>query len=295
VTWCDEILAGKDLASAEGYKSALEVAKKLSVDDLRRAWRAVNLTRYVEQTDGTRFFAYYFDALGKNEPDRACDFILASVADEPDDEQVALIGAHKFLGQLLLNQGAIAQTRLAPAATSSDRLRWLLGSAHWLIKSGLEPKVTEVMLTLADRDAWDAWCEENREIVGDISSLDTAELALLWIDANSRSPIERERDDLHASIFDLCFDLARSDSHRALDLALAVLARTEDTRLLALLAAGLLEDLVLGESDDILTRIEAEAARDPRFRRLLTGVWLTRASAAATARIEKARAGAMPL
>jgi hypothetical protein len=47
-------------------------------------------------------------------------------------------------------------------------------------------------------------------------------------------------------------------------------------------------------NDLILARIEVEAARDPRFRSLLGGVWLRRASAATTARIEKARADAMP-
>jgi hypothetical protein len=288
-------LAGADLASVEGHRQASEVAKKLSIDDLRRAWRVVNLTRYVEQTEGTRFFASYFGGLGQNEPDRACDFISASLVNEPDDEQVALIGAGNLLGQLLLHHGAVAQTRLVPVATNSARMRWLLGSAYWLIESGLDPEIAEIMSPLADRAAWEAWREENREGVVDLASLDTAELASLWIDANSRSPIERERDDLHTAIFDFCFELARSDLDRALDLTLAVLARTEERRLLGLLAAGLLEDLVLSEDDDVLTRIEAEAARDPRFRSLLGGVWLRRASAATAARIEKARAGAMPL
>jgi hypothetical protein len=293
VTWCDEILGGVKPTTATSYEDALQIARNLSLDDLRCAWRVVNLTRYAEQTEGTRFFATYFDALGQTEPERACDFILASVADEPDDEQVAMIGVGKLLGQLLLNHGAIAASRLAPIAKTSGRARWLLGSAYWLIKSGLDPEIAGVLLPLADQAVWEAWQEENRTSVGDLASLDVADLASLWIDANGRSPIERERDDLHASVFDLCFDLARSDPDRGLDLALAVLALTDEKRLLSLLAAGLLEDLVMRESDDVLARIEAEAARDQKFRDLLGGVWLSRASAATAARIEKARA-AMP-
>ena len=294
MTWCDEKLGGAEPTTAEGYESALEIARHLSIDDLRRAWRAVNVTRYIERTGATHVFARYFDALAQNEPDRACDFILASVADEDDDEQVALIGAHKLLGQLLLNHGAIAQARLAPIAEVSVRMRWLLGSSYWLIKSGLDLETAGVLLPLADQAAWETWREENCKSAGDLASLDVETLALLWIEANRRSPIERERDDLHASMVDLCFDLAREDRMRAFDLTRAVLARTEVEPLLALLAAGLLEDLVVGGDEAVLRAIEAEAARDPRFRHLLSGVWLNRANPAVAARIERARAGAMP-
>jgi hypothetical protein len=227
VTWRDEILSGAEPATPEGYENALQIARNLSIDDLRRAWRILNLTRYAEQTGGTGFFASYFDGLGQNEPARACDFILASVADEPDDEQVALIGAGKLLAQLLLNHSAIAQARLAPAAEASGRMRWLLGSAYWLIKSGLDSEIASVLLPLADRDAWETW-QENRRDVGDLASFEAAELAPLWIETNGRSPVERARDELHASIFDLCWELARSEPDRALDLTLAILARTEE-------------------------------------------------------------------
>ena len=294
MTWCDEALGGAaEPFSAADYDKARQIARTMPMDDLRRAWRVVNHTRYAEQTSGTRFFASYFDALGQNEPGRACDFILAIVAAEPDDEQVALIGHGKLIGQLFLKHGALAQARLAPVAENSDRMRWLLGSAHWLIKSGLDPALSAVLLPLADRDAWGAWREAS-SITVDIASLSVGEFASLWIEANSRSPIERERDNLHSAIFNLCFDLAREDRMRAFELTRAVLDGTEVKPLLALLAAGLLEDLVVGGDETVLQAIEAEAAHNQRFKTVLCGVSLRRASPATASRIERACADAMP-
>ncbi len=256
----------------------------------------VSYTRYPQGTDGTRLFCSYFDGLGENDPDRACDFILASVADERDEELVASIGDGKMLGQLLLRHGALTQSRLTPAAAVSPRLRWLLGSAHGLIRGGLldQPNVQATMLPLADRVAWDTWLKENRKVVEDVESASLNELTAMWIEANARSPVERRRDDLHRTMFELCRHLASDNRMQGLEFVRCVLAQTDDWRLLGLLAAGLLEDLVCGEDEAVLTRVEADAARDPRFRRLLSGVWYQGVSPASAARIDKARDGAMP-
>jgi hypothetical protein len=234
--------------------------------------------------------------LGENDPDRACDFIHASVADERDEELVALIGDGKMLGQLLLSHGALTQSRLAPAAAVSPRLRWLLGSAYWLIKGGLldQPNVQAAMLPLADRVAWDTWLKENRKVVEDVESASLNELAAMWIEANARSPVERSRDDLHRTMFELCRHLASNNRMQGLEFVRRVLAQTDDWWLLGSLAAGLLEDLVCSEDEAVLIHVEADAARDPRFRRLLSGVWYQSVSPASAARIDKARDGAMP-
>ncbi|MGO8801102.1 MAG: DUF6869 domain-containing protein [Roseiarcus sp.] len=297
MNWCDEILGLRGEAfSKEGYARAMAVAKSLSIADLRQAWRVVSYTRRPEGTDGTRLFCSYFDGLGENDPDRACDFIQASVADERDEELVALIGDGKMLGQLLLRHGALTQSRLAPAAAASPRLRWLLGSAHSLIRGGLldQPNVQATMLPLADRVAWDTWLEENRKVVEDFESASLNELAAMWIEANARSPVERSRDDLHRTMFELCRHLASNNRMQGLEFVRRVLAQTDDWWLLGSLAAGLLEDLVCSEDEAVLTRVEADAARDPRFRRLLSGVWYESVSPASAARIDKARGGAVP-
>jgi len=62
------------------------------------------------------------------------------------------------------------------------------------------------------------------------------------------------------------------------DLALAYLslsmAETDDRKWLGYMAAGPLENLLSDPSEATLTRILAEARRTPRFRWLLSGVWL---------------------
>jgi hypothetical protein len=294
VTWCDEALTEtKDLNSAEGHAKARQIAKSLSIDDLLQAWRVVNVTRYVEWTDSIHFFHVYFGGLGQNEPARACDFILSSVANEPDDEQVALIGSGKLLGQLLFNHGVLATSRLKPAAQSSARMRWLLGSAYWLIQSAAGRDVQTALAPLVDRAAWAAW-RERASVEIDLSSESVEKIAALWIEANRRSEIERARDDLHKVMFNLCFDLSRRDRKRGLALTLAVLARTDEKPLLSLLAAGLLENLVCSNDQTILQMVEAEAGRDASFRRLLSSVWLDRASPATASRVLQARGDAAP-
>ena len=54
---------------------------------------------------------------------------------------------------------------------------------------------------------------------------------------------------------------------------LAVLARKPPGEVLAVLAAGPLEDLIGRHGSEFIVRIETEARRSPEFRHLLSGVW----------------------
>jgi hypothetical protein len=56
-------------------------------------------------------------------------------------------------------------------------------------------------------------------------------------------------------------------------LALAM-GRYDDRDFLGVMAAGLLEDLLRDPTPDLLDRIIAEARKTPRFRWMLSGVWL---------------------
>lgn len=74
-------------------------------------------------------------------------------------------------------------------------------------------------------------------------------------------------------VWQACDWLGVNDPEGLWRLVLAVLDRTDSPRVLGALAAGELEDLIEYHGPAFIERIEHEAARDPRFRRLLCGVW----------------------
>ena len=82
-------------------------------------------------------------------------------------------------------------------------------------------------------------------------------------------PDQRDYDLVHHTIRD-------GPPERAWALVIAVLRLTPDDRSMHL-AAGPLEDLVKCQGAALVDRIEAEAARDERFRRALGGIWLSEA------------------
>ena len=67
-------------------------------------------------------------------------------------------------------------------------------------------------------------------------------------------------------------DLVRRDPEAGWALILELTVGAADDRLLANVAAGPLEDLLVGDSDRFIESVELEARRDPKFRRCLTGV-----------------------
>jgi hypothetical protein len=60
-------------------------------------------------------------------------------------------------------------------------------------------------------------------------------------------------------------------------------------RLLAVLAAGPLEDLLAYHGEAFIDRVEAEARRDPRFGLLLGGVWQNKMSEEVWTRVTECR------
>jgi hypothetical protein len=70
---------------------------------------------------------------------------------------------------------------------------------------------------------------------------------------------------------------------------LKVVAKRPSEWTLGMLAAGPIEDLIGVCGDDFIERIEAEARRDPVFRRTLHGVWRTTSSEDVWARVVAAR------
>jgi len=76
----------------------------------------------------------------------------------------------------------------------------------------------------------------------------------------------------------LDWELPRERPEEYLDIILIVLDKIrneENDRLLGLLAAGPLEDLLHENGKQVVDRVEKYARIDPLFRKLLNGVWVT--------------------
>jgi hypothetical protein len=81
---------------------------------------------------------------------------------------------------------------------------------------------------------------------------------------------------LHAQTFEAATkvsEISRTDPDGTLTFIFEVLRREPLPRVLANLAAGPLEDLLLYQGPAVIERVEALAARDERFRQLLASVW----------------------
>jgi hypothetical protein len=109
------------------------------------------------------------------------------------------------------------------------------------------------------------------------------ELIAGWIAlANSDSgTVEHAR---HFWAFDHVTDM-RNNPEQIWNFVLAVLAADQSRRVLAILAAGPLEDLLV-DHPAMITRVEREARANPQFARLLGGVWQNRMPADVWQRVQ---------
>lgn len=101
------------------------------------------------------------------------------------------------------------------------------------------------------------------------------EIADEWIKAWSDKNIASVGKGVCDCILD--WDLPREKPEECLDIILIVLDKIrneENDRLLGLLAAGPLEDLLHENGKQAVDRVEKYARIDPLFRKLLNGVWV---------------------
>jgi len=280
MTWCDatlgldpaaEAMTQEELVQAEARLAALPLA------DLVRGWREAGKVGLRERTSGVHRFSMYFDRLGHDDPERALAFIEAMVTDEPDDALVALMAQDKLLSQLVHFNAARVIDGLEALAARLPRLRWLLGALAWAFRGGMveDPAVARRLCALADEDAYKAWEADHkagRESV-DFTALPPTELARHWVVLTAYSPLERERDDNAAALFDHQWELGKDEPERALALVKEIVRIEAHPRMLGLLAAGLVEDLLAAHGPAVIDAIEAEAHGNLRFRQMLAGVW----------------------
>ena len=84
------------------------------------------------------------------------------------------------------------------------------------------------------------------------------------------------------------FDLEFDDSESIWVAILLIIEKTSSQKVVGVLAAGPLEDLIEDHGPQWIDRIELEARRNPKFRYLLGGVWQS-STPEIWARVEKAR------
>ena len=171
------------------------------------------------------------------------------------------------------------------------RLRWLMGGVYWSISGGIEDKDTKRrLLAIADKEAYRAWEDNYKspEII-DFAALPVAELAPLWVEINSRSPLGKEKDKNWSELFDFQSELVNNDPLKALDLVKAIVDIEDNPSVLGLLAAGMLEDLIPAEGRPGGRGGSDRGARNPCFRHLLGCVWFYGMSPEVTEKLEKAR------
>jgi hypothetical protein len=292
MNWCDQTLAfDQDPPPTDEVVAAR--LKALPPEDLVRAWREISTTSLKDRTEGTHAVLMYFDRLGHDDPERAVAFLEALLEQEPEDAVVALTGSGKLLGQLLHFNGPRIARALQELAMRQPRLRWLMGAAYWSISGGIEDVETKRrLLSIADKDAYQAWEKSYKspELI-DFAALPVAEIAPLWVEINARSDLDKEKDGNWSELFDFQSELVRNDPLKALDLVKAIVAIEDNPHVLGLLAAGMLEDLIPAEDGPVVNEVVAEADRNPRFRRLLGGVWFSGMSPEVAEKLEKAREG----
>lgn len=242
----------------------------LPLGELASMWCALQRVSRRDQAGSIWAIKLYFDHLPHRQPQGALDLVLEVLKTEGDKPTMMQLN-DKFLLSLLYAHGAAVIARIEREAAHNDRLRWLLGGVH---AAPDDPLTTRIAL-IADSESWEAdhLAQRTPREPLDCASMSVAALARAWVEQYSRS--ERDQDDNLFAIMDFERDLREDDPDRMIDLILEILKIEANPVLLALLAAGPLEDVI---SAGTIDRIEREARSNQRFRDLLGGVWYYRAS-----------------
>lgn len=101
-------------------------------------------------------------------------------------------------------------------------------------------------------------------------------LAQAWkayTEVSIRFGVESPEAELLSWAFDKIHDLAFHKPHDALDVILEINKITDEEVVLANLAAGPLETLLVHHGKEVIDRVIALAKTEPKFRDLLPGVW----------------------
>ncbi|WFU23920.1 hypothetical protein QA649_38950 [Bradyrhizobium sp. CB1717] len=263
----ESVAAAPQLRTPDETEAFLD---SLPLGELASMWCALQRVSRRDQAGSIWAIKLYFDHLPHRLPQAALDLVLEVLKTEADKPTVMQLN-DKFLLALLYAHGPDVIARIEHEAAHNDRLRWLLGGVHGGPDDPLTPRIARI----ADSEAWQAdhLAQRTPREPLDCASMSVSELAHAWVEQYSRS--ERDQDDNLFAIMDFERDLREEDPDGMIDLILEILKIESNPVLLALLAAGPLEDVI---SVGTIDRIEHEARINERFRDLLGGVWYYRAS-----------------
>lgn len=102
--------------------------------------------------------------------------------------------------------------------------------------------------------------------------MDRASLVRDWI-ALGHTPQSSPEYDRLFHTDGVLWDLCQDDPDEAWEVILAVLNADTSGKIMEILSAGPLEDLLAKNGLKVIERVEAEARRNPKFAFLLGGVW----------------------
>jgi hypothetical protein len=237
----------------------------MAPDELATTWRALQSVSLREQTEGTCAAAQYFDSLSHDDPGRAFELVLNVLRSETETSILLQLGT-RLMCTLVHRHGALLIDRMEAEARDDARVRWLIGGIAWWAS---DKSVKSRLMRIADVDAWTAAYDAHETPAQpiDYASLSLSELAPAWVEQTSKA--EKDRDQNWHDLADYERELRDDHPDKAVDLILEILKIETNSLVLAVLAAGLLEDVIGAQSID---RIEREAASNERFRELLRGV-----------------------
>jgi hypothetical protein len=120
-----------------------------------------------------------------------------------------------------------------------------------------------------------------------VSETDDRALAKAWIDLQ-RAERGMKDDDPRFAAHVALDELRTADPERCWSVILMIFELDQSDRLLANLAAGPLEDLLVTHGERVIGRVETLARQEPRFRFTIQMVWRNAISAPVWARLRKA-------
>jgi hypothetical protein len=103
-------------------------------------------------------------------------------------------------------------------------------------------------------------------------SVQDTKLASMWIKLNYLSDKERERSSFF-SAHNKMYDLTRNDPEMAWSIMKIMWKLDSSEKILANIAAGPLEDLLVYHGEKFIDRVEEAAQSDPVFKKMLGAVW----------------------
>ncbi|MBM3529544.1 MAG: hypothetical protein FJX62_15755 [Alphaproteobacteria bacterium] len=272
-------LATKAIPGPGTPEEAKRVFDAMPMAELASLWCALERIGPRDVTEGSWAATRYFDDLPHEAPERAFDLVLAVLTSETD-KSVRMQLNNRLMTTLVYGHGADMIDRIESEARGNAGLRWLLGGSAWwcsdlAVKARLEK--------LADKETWDADKEarDNPEHEIDFDELTMSQLARVWVEQQSKP--DKDRDNNWHNLSSLELELKSEERELALDLVLEILKIETNPMLLAVLAAGLLQDTI---EDDTIERVEREAAANEKFRDLLGGVWYSSKSDDVRARLD---------